>query len=264
MATAKRNTKFDYLLRGMLDCKCGARMHGMTKRRKHSYCSYYICDGARQMKSSKVCHEPLVRADVIEPMIWDGVKTRAKDLTQLERELKLAQQGEIDNQAPKREELENIEGMLADAERDAAEIGRALRIAQGAVEQSLKRDMDEVNARCDRLTRRRAELQAELAARRLTDEAVGEILAYARDVREGIDNATFDDERRTLELLLVHVWIDGKRFHLKSLLGDWDGEMPSSRSCRGPASTVDAGYLLESCRCRPWGASRGTRCLLAL
>ena len=172
------------------------------------------------------------------------MKNRVQDIVELERDLRIAQQEEIDTQEPKRAELEALEANIAQTERRAAELANVLTMLadkDGIVAKSVQMQIDQTNALHREQTERRAALQAELEARRLTDAAIGDILTYARDVREGIDSVTFNDKRRTLEILKVEITVKGERFNLKSLLGVWDGELLNALSSPAPASTIHAG-----------------------
>jgi hypothetical protein len=65
----------------------------------------------------------------------------------------------------------------------------------------------------------------QLGARKLTDDAIDTIIEFARQVRKGIDGATFEIKRRMLESLDVRVTITPGRYHIKCLLGETSGEI---------------------------------------
>jgi hypothetical protein len=134
-----------------------------------------------------------------------------QDPERLERKLRIVQQEELDAQAPKRDGLEATELNIKHAEKEADEIAAVLPRARGKVKESVELRMDEVNARYDALVKHRAELQADLSARRLTDEAIGDTMTYARDVREGIERAEQGDKRRVLESLDVGLTVEDGR-----------------------------------------------------
>jgi hypothetical protein len=98
-----------------------------------------------------------------------------------------------------------------------------MRIAKGKVGERVQKQQDDCNARIDELTKRREKLLAELGARRLTDDAIAEIMQYARDVREGIQNPDLDTKRRVLESLGVKVTIKEGRYFIKCLIGETQG-----------------------------------------
>jgi hypothetical protein len=69
------------------------------------------------------------------------------------------------------DELSTVEAMITDAEREAVEIGQALKRASGIVGKALERDMENINRRYEALCKRREVLLAEIGAVRLTDTA---------------------------------------------------------------------------------------------
>jgi hypothetical protein len=170
-------------------------------------------------QEKRACTEKPIRANAAEKNVWEYIERHFSNLDRLGDELKAAQQDEFDRQEPKRVELENVEAMLADAERDAEKIARAMKDAEeGAVKRSLQRDEREVNARCDELTKRRDKLQAELGARLLTDERIARMVQYARDVREEMENPTFDDKRRYLQMLGAQAQVEHGRVWVSCVL----------------------------------------------
>jgi site-specific DNA recombinase len=123
---AKRNnTRHRYLLRGIIKCGCGLSLCGNF----FSNHRYYTCPWRHSHHSSlepRTCKQRSVRADLIEPIVWDYVMNLFSDAEELERLLRLAQQQEIDTLAPKRHELETVDLMLAECESEAAEYADAL------------------------------------------------------------------------------------------------------------------------------------------
>lgn len=74
---SKRNTKTEYLLRNILKCGiCGYSMIAKTRKQKgHDY-KYYYCSS----KDFKIreCHSKLIRADVLDEMVWAKLYDFAK------------------------------------------------------------------------------------------------------------------------------------------------------------------------------------------
>lgn len=85
-------------------------------------------------------------------------------------------------------------------------------------------NMQEVNKRYKALCNRRDILQGELSEIKLTDDTIRHAIKFSQDISAGIQNADFETKRQNLDLLQVKVTI-GKCFFVKSLLGEWDGEI---------------------------------------
>lgn len=207
---SKRNGKRFYLLRGMIRCGCNLSMVGKFMGTQR----YYICNWrANHIKGleERPCNEKDVNADAIEKEVWEYIEGLFADLEKFKQELLQAQAEENDFLAPKREELEAVEKLIANCDVDAAECAAALRKAKGRVKESLEIQQDEINARYDALAKRRDELQTELGARRLTDASVQAALRFREDALVGMKAPTQQDKRSQLETLRVQVEIkDGK------------------------------------------------------
>ncbi|MEW5720112.1 MAG: hypothetical protein AB1817_15915 [Chloroflexota bacterium] len=104
--------------------------------------------------------------------------------------------------------MSRYEDFIAEADREADEIALAMRQAKGRVGISLQKQQDDLNARLEGYHKRRGELIAELGARRLTDDAIQDIIEFARDVRTGIDEADFETKQKIFELLDVKVRVN--------------------------------------------------------
>jgi hypothetical protein len=66
---------------------------------------------------------------------------------------------------------------------------------------------DEIEARLAELETRKAALKAEITAQVTTDEDIHDIVTYSKDALEGLDNPTFEQKRRWLEVLKVEVYL---------------------------------------------------------
>ena len=109
--------------------------------------------------------------------------------------------------------------MLTDCEKEVTDCAAALVKASGAVGRALEEKAHEVNARFDALTRRRDELKAEIAARKVTEEAIDAALRFRQDVFTGTQNPSFEMKRRVLEVLGVEVKVSGTRFWVNFRVG---------------------------------------------
>jgi site-specific DNA recombinase len=226
---ARRNAKHDYLMHSLIRCACGAAMCGQHNQRRLYYGCVWQNNSARSFDRCD-CHARWVRADAIEADVWGEIEELFSDLDRLWSDLKAAQQDELSKQEPKRLELEAIEANIVHTERKAMGLARTLGTLtdtdpDGVVAKSMQSEVDQTNTLYKDQVKRRAELQAELGAQRLTDDAIAEILQYARDVRDGIANANFDAKRRMLESLDVKVTVKDGRYYVKCVLGETEGEI---------------------------------------
>ncbi|MCL5951136.1 MAG: recombinase family protein [Chloroflexi bacterium] len=226
---SRRNMKHQYLLRGLITCQCGRKMTGTVPNdTRHYACNWLFTHhtGVEQ----RTCFERHVRADVLEEDIWHEIEELFSDLDRVSNQLKAAQQEELDNQQPKRDELQALEANMALTERNAIALGQTLQALreiiesdpEGLVAQNYRKQIEEINELHRKQVKRCEELRAELTDQVLNDEAIELIMQYARDVKEGMQDLTFDGKRRVLEWLRVQITIKEDRYYLTCLLGSTD------------------------------------------
>ncbi|MBT3316036.1 MAG: recombinase family protein [Anaerolineae bacterium] len=244
----KRNKKLSggkrkrsYLLSSFLRCSCGCAMTGEY----FSNHRYYTCTWRNNHHSGleeRTCFQRSVRGEALEPDIWESIVELFSDQTTLEEHLRIAQEAELSAFDPKQEELNAVIAMIGDTEKEAIEVGRALRYASGIVATKLKQNIDEIDRRYEALVERQAEIEEDLSTTKLTDEAVDDLLQFAEDAFLGIENADFETKRRTLEMLQVVVTIKEKRFYVNSIAGTWEGNirrLPGSRGVSNPKEMME-------------------------
>lgn len=203
---AKRKLKHKYLIRGLIFCGCGRSMTGGGSRNKNFY---YYC--ARRYAGnvaigSELCHEPLVDAKLIEHVAWDYIMSLTTNPEQFEQKLRQAQAQETESMRPKQKELDHVQALLKDTEKEADEIARATRKAKGIVAEKLEQQGEEVNKRYQALTKHKAKLQKALAFE-LTERNIHNLLEFREAVAVGLENPTFDDKRHWLEILQTKVTV---------------------------------------------------------
>jgi site-specific DNA recombinase len=223
-ALAKRNAKREYLLSGRIRCGlCNSAYYGTFLHGVLYYRDSWEKTHHQRLEGG--CVNKSIRASAIEADIWDEIRGLFQDPDRLWADLKAAQQNELTAQDPTRAELEAVEDLLRDAERDADEIAETMLIARGRVGERVQKQMDDCNTRITELTARRENLIAQLGTRKLTDAAIETIMQFARDIRAGIEGATFEEKRRTLENLDVQVTVTPGKYHVKTIVGEKDGEI---------------------------------------
>lgn len=236
---AKRNAQREYLLKGLI--RCGACKSAMVGEYFSNF-RYYKCSwrNHHHLGVEEACPARAVRADILEVDVWASVLKIFQDTEWLGDALKEAQSAELQAFEPKQEELKSVIAMIDDAEREAEDIGQALKASKGIVKKTLEHDQERVNARYDALCSRRDALMAGLEEQRLTDEAIGRIVQYAQDVRAGMENADHQTARHILEVLQVTVTIQDRRFYVQSLAGEWDGDISKTIHKGGEVAFVNA------------------------
>jgi len=197
---AKRKMKHEYLLRGLITCGCGGAMVGTSKGK------YYCCRRRYEhsIPAEELCYELSVKARLIEYVTWDYIMGLIKDPKKFEEKLREAQAQENATMRPKQKELEHVIALLKDTEKEADAIARATPKAKGIIAAKLEQQADEVNRRYQALTDHKVKLQQALAVE-LTDRNIDNLLEFREAVVVGLENPTFEDKRRWLEMLQVTV-----------------------------------------------------------
>jgi site-specific DNA recombinase len=195
------NCKHEYLLRGHIKCLCGRNMAGLSAR-------YYHCSASTVLLNDfRGCKTKAIRANIVEAKVIGWIRRLIENPEKLEANLREAQRRQLEAIEPKREQVENINALITTAEKELVE---NLSLMHGLEENSrrykkLKLDGDEIEARIDELEARKTALEAQIAEQVIADEDIRDIVMYSRDAAVGLDNPTFEQKRRWIEILQVQV-----------------------------------------------------------
>jgi len=234
-AFSPRNSKYDYLLRGLIRCGlCDSiyigtfsqrRKPGINDRGRRYYRDDWVGDHHIHLEGR--CSNKYIRADAIEADVWDEIRELFQDPDKLWNELKAAQQNADDQLKPLRDKLQITDDFIKHFQSEADKIAAALPETEkgGAVRKSLKEKEREVNTRLDELAKQREKIIAQIGAGRITDERIETIMTLARRVKRGIERANKRGKRRILEALGVQVTVTPGKYHLKCIVGEKDGEI---------------------------------------
>lgn len=198
---SQRNCKHEYLLRGHIKCLCGRNMAGLSAR-------YYHCSASTVLLNDfRGCKTKAIKADIVETKVIGWIRKLIENPETLEADLREAQRLQLEAIEPKRGQVESIKALIVAAE---AELKDNLAMMRGLDENSrryklLKLEGDEIEARLTKLEARKAELEGEITAKVIADEDIRDIVIYSRDAKEGLDDPTFEDKRRWIEVLKVQV-----------------------------------------------------------
>jgi len=218
---ARRNRRQNYLLTGRVFCRCGRAMAGLFVHRRRIYRCTRASRHDLDINGQRLCNDTKsVREDVLVPLAWEYITDLVKDPVKRRQRLKAAQQAELNALQPKRERLEHIKGLLEACDKEALELKQALRKAQGRVGELLQIDMDEVNARYEKLTQEQGSLEEEIASGTLTDEEIEAIeIIFADDCYAGLEDPTTEEMQRTFRVLDLKItFIEDRRVEINCRL----------------------------------------------
>ncbi len=223
-----RNAKEPYLLRKMVKCgECQYVMSGNTLKTKKKVHRYYRCSRTyfRNMGEDR-CVKVRIHADALEQVVWNYVLSVVQNAENFERALRKAQQEELESLAPKRELLTTLLEQIVETEKEAAEIGEALKRVPrgGVVEKNLMADMQRVEKLYAERIERRDQLQQELGSIKYTEVRIKAAMQFRENVALGMENATFEDKRHNLEILNTEVVIKDRKAVVNCLIPAKPGE----------------------------------------
>ena len=214
---AKRNTKVLYLLQHLLKCgECGRNFHtraswtttSVRKGKAYTYelttpRRYYMCNGTLSLRLR--CRErPYIRAEQLEEPIWTEVKRVLQN-----PDLIVAGIATLDSQ-----EGGGMEEEIAQAERDLRSIqmeeDRAIRLFVSGKITEAQLDLQR-RFITERLESARAKLddyRAREASGAEKRRLMEEVLAWAREFGQGLDELTREERHDYLQMLVEQVIID--------------------------------------------------------
>jgi site-specific DNA recombinase len=230
---SRRNTKRDYLLTGLLYCsRCGGRMGGHTVRD----IAYYHCyrkgnTGNIPLKPDgepQPCSCPEVRADAVEPVVWDTMCSLIKDPDFLIREI----HQRTDNDSQTKEILER-ELQLCQARLKAIP-DEQRRLVEGYrkglyADFMMREDMEQIHKEQGELEKRRTELERQLAHRQLTQRQEDQIRSLTEKIGMGLDNPDFTAKQEVVRLLVEKVLFDGQGVEIQTIIPIGDQLHPIHR-----------------------------------
>jgi site-specific DNA recombinase len=198
-----RNAKRKFLLRRMVRCGCGCNLVMIGNTGRHGT-RYYrsrekIVEGLEKPRCQR---RKMIRADVLEYAAWEWLLNAITNSDELEEEMREAQRLEQESKEPKRDRLAVVLEMIDEAKRDANKLARNLTDRpEGIVRETLEHQEATLNARYEKLCRERDRLQEEIDTQTFSDDDIARALTFQQAVRDGLENATWEDKRYYLETL---------------------------------------------------------------
>ena len=237
----RNNARHDYLLRCLLTCRtCGLAMFGVTKYdggKRHEY-RYYTCHGKDTVARDRACRctQSLAKVEELDATVWGHVKALLEDPVALAarfEELARAEAKDGGGATTRRWEtllqrLDREEQRLLDAYQaeviDLAELKARRELIQG---------------RRQVLVIQRDQEQRLQAGRQAAKAAWSDLEAFCRRVRARLDEASFAERQRILQLLIERVIVGEDSLEIRHVipLGRAGGEPPGP----GPEEATGSG-----------------------
>lgn len=200
-AMSKRNTKFDYLLQGLVYCKCGYQ--GICQARPRSY--IYRCPSRKNMPARRPCDLSLyVSARRLDPLVWDAVIKILLDERNLRQAIQAQRERMQKEQQPLEERLEAILKARAETERKLAILVDQL--LDDDLPRSIFGDRKQLLVgQLKTLEHEETRVRADLASVALSPAVEESLVQMAQTIREGAQDLSFAEKRSIILMLKVRV-----------------------------------------------------------
>jgi site-specific DNA recombinase len=209
---APRNNKSHrYLLRALVSC--GACGRGSSARTSWDGRSYYVCKGHSEIVSEQRCRARYAPGTRLDELVWEDLCEVLTHPEHVQHALQRAHGGEWLPQELKAR-LENLGKAIAHTERQRerlleAYLGGVLELAE------FERKRKELEGRTDTLLAQERQLEASARERTELADIADSIERFCERVREGLAEATFEQKRRLVELLIDRVIVSDEEVEIR-------------------------------------------------
>ncbi|MBA2616927.1 MAG: recombinase family protein [Rubrobacter sp.] len=209
---ASRNNKSHrYLLRTLVSC--GACGQGSNARTSWDGRSYYVCRGHGEIVAEQRCQARHAPGAQLDELVWEDLCEVLTHPEHVEHALRRAHGGEWLPQELKAR-LESVGKALAHTERQRerlldAYLGGVLELAE------FERKRKELEGRADALLAQKRQLEAAAGERTELAGIADSIEGFCEQVRAGLANATFEQKRRLVELLIDRVIVSDEEVEIR-------------------------------------------------
>ena len=220
---APRNAHRTYLLRGLL--VCGVCEHILQARTAHGQATYYACRyGGKYRAPEKPVHTCAVRADAIEPLVWEALAALVREPTRIQdawEALHAAAQpesGEVQVWQLRRTQLQQQEQRLLDAY------------------QSGTLTLDELRQRRDSLQRELRGLEARLAHVAPHPPVKLALDSFTQRITRALQAPDPETQQEIIRLLIERVVISGNEITIEHIIPLDDMCRLSTADCHQPSA----------------------------
>ncbi len=207
----RNNKSHCYLLRSLVGC--GACKQGSNARTTWDGRSYYVCRGHSAVIPERRCRTRHVPAVQLDELVWEDL---CKLLTHPERIRNALQRAHGGEWLPQefKGRLKTMDQAIAHVERQKrrlldAYLGGVLELPE------LERKRKELGERSESLLAQRRQLEASANERMELAKIADSIERFCEQVRSGLANATFEQKRALVELLIDQVVVTDEEVEIR-------------------------------------------------
>ena len=223
-----RNVKYQYLLRGLLQCgECSSPYIGTPC---HNRLFYRCGNRHRTFPFPKECHAPMRSAPILENIVWSTLCEAIQKPRLIVEQIERLQLSRIKQNKTTEKELERVEAALDNTRNEEDRLLDAYRSGIITLEQ-LKAQMGKIQEKKNTLSQERQRLTKITAQIVSTDLLKRSIEDYCEAVKTRLKNLTFEKKQQILRLLINKIILEREKVRIK-------GKIPVSQPDRHIAFTA--------------------------
>ncbi len=198
---AKRRTKKEYLLRGLLYCGvCGSKLTAKTFfYGRTTPNSRYYCYKREQRKRTGGCTLPSLKADAADKVVWNLVQGLVKDPKVLKRVLL-----QSDHTAPRKEAEATLQDLEKKLHKNQLENDRVVRLYRKKLisDAAVERQLSEIQTAEELLLTAKQIEENKLESLKLGQQQVESLENALAGLRQDIDSFTFEQRQELVRLIV--------------------------------------------------------------
>mgnify|MGYP002713119390 CR=1 FL=1 len=222
----KRNVKREYLLRRRMKCElCGSSMNCISRKSGKKRYQYYICNGHMGGVVNVSCDLPGFRADHVDALVWEWIKSLLTQSEVLEQGLFAYQESKEKYAAPLRNRLLVIDDLVEDSQSKLERL-LDLYLSGNIPKEFLLDKKNSLEKTIKSLGEERRDLRTQLSAQAGSEADLNKLREFADEISEKLEGGdeSFERRRGIVELLDVQAVFtveDGQKFvDVSCFLGD--------------------------------------------
>jgi len=213
----RNNTTHQYLLRALVSCGV-CRLACMGRNREGGY-AYYTCRGKKNPIVScrdEKCPSRYIPADQLDELVWQDVCEILMHSEHIVAALQRAQGGQwLPQELHARRE--NLRKARVSLEHQLERLTDAY-LAEVLQLEEYKRRRQELEQRLQSVAEQVRSLEASVGRRDELAAVVQSIEAFCQRVQQGLDQATFEQKRQLIELLVDRVVVTGEEVEIRYVI----------------------------------------------
>jgi len=212
---SSRNTKLQYLLRGLPRCAkdtrlySGVPMHGRP---------FYRCSGKSKLVSEITCKSPSISAKILEPIVWDSVVEFVNNPKIILDQLRKRQQKQTMKVSSIDAEMAQIDTSFQKLKAQEDRLIKAYSAGILRLDQ-LKDQNQSLQEERERLNTAKDKLLALKSNKQLNSKGIKSVKIYLNNFKRALERFDFEKKQRFLRSLLNEIIINEKQLLIR-------GELP--------------------------------------